>query len=51
MLANLRKQLDELDEPLQATYERLISIMRSMSLANTKSKVLLKKPGDPRQKC
>ena len=39
MLANLRKQLDQLDEPLQAVYERLISIMRSMSLANTKAKV------------
>ncbi|KAK3904094.1 hypothetical protein C8A05DRAFT_32147 [Staphylotrichum tortipilum] len=38
MLCNLRKQLDQLDEPLQAIYERLISIMRSMSLANTKSK-------------
>ncbi|KAK4138929.1 hypothetical protein BT67DRAFT_368544 [Trichocladium antarcticum] len=38
MLANLRKRLDELDLPLQAVYERLISIMRSMSLANTKSK-------------
>ncbi|KAK4040304.1 hypothetical protein C8A01DRAFT_35727 [Parachaetomium inaequale] len=38
MLANLRKQLDQLDEPLQAIYERLISVMRSMSLANTKSK-------------
>jgi len=37
-LANLRNQLDQLDEPLQAIYERLISIMRSMSLANTKSK-------------
>ena len=40
-LANLRNQLDQLDEPLQAIYERLISIMRSMSLANTKSKVML----------
>lgn len=39
MLANLRKKLDQLDLPLQAIYERLISIMRSMSLANTKSKV------------
>ncbi len=39
-LANLRNQLDQLDEPLQAIYERLISIMRSMSLANTKSKVI-----------
>jgi len=38
MLANLRKQLDQLDEPLQVVYERLISVMRSMSLANTKSK-------------
>ena len=40
MLCNLRKQLEQLDEPLQAIYERLISIMRSMSLANTKSKVI-----------
>jgi hypothetical protein len=39
MLAKLRNQLEQLDEPLQATYERLVSIMRSMSLANTKSKV------------
>ncbi|KAH6627163.1 hypothetical protein B0J18DRAFT_409370 [Chaetomium sp. MPI-SDFR-AT-0129] len=38
VLANLRKQLDQLDEPLQVIYERLISVMRSMSLANTKSK-------------
>ncbi|KAL2021799.1 hypothetical protein VTK56DRAFT_6573 [Thermocarpiscus australiensis] len=38
MLASLRKQLEQLEEPLQATYEKLISIMRSMSLANTKSK-------------
>ncbi|KAH6840656.1 hypothetical protein B0I37DRAFT_315844 [Chaetomium sp. MPI-CAGE-AT-0009] len=38
MLANLRKQLDQLAEPLQDIYERLISVMRSMSLANTKSK-------------
>ncbi|KAL2262459.1 hypothetical protein VTK26DRAFT_1243 [Humicola hyalothermophila] len=38
MLANLRKKLDQLDQPLQAIYERLILIMRSMSLANTKSK-------------
>jgi hypothetical protein len=39
MLTNLRKQLEQLDEPLQEVYERLISIMRSMSLANTKAKV------------
>lgn len=38
-LAKLQKQLDQLDEPLQVIYERLISIIRSMSLANTKSKV------------
>ncbi|KAK4158561.1 hypothetical protein C8A00DRAFT_10734 [Chaetomidium leptoderma] len=41
MLANLRTQLDQLDGPIQAIYERLISIMRSMSLANTKSKFSL----------
>jgi hypothetical protein len=39
MLNELRERLNQLDEPLQAKYERLISIMRSMSLANTKSKV------------
>ncbi|KAK4670586.1 uncharacterized protein QC763_213090 [Podospora pseudopauciseta] len=38
MLTKLREKLDELDKPLQAIYERLISIMRSMSLANTKTK-------------
>ncbi|KAK4104534.1 hypothetical protein N658DRAFT_521186 [Parathielavia hyrcaniae] len=38
MLTNLRKQLEELDEPLQEIYERLISILRSTSLANTKAK-------------
>ncbi|KAH6641770.1 hypothetical protein F5144DRAFT_482675 [Chaetomium tenue] len=38
MLANLQMQLDQLEEPLQAIYEKLISVMRSMSLANTKSK-------------
>ncbi|KAK4201462.1 hypothetical protein QBC40DRAFT_278259 [Triangularia verruculosa] len=38
MLAKLREKLDELDKPLQNIYERLISIMRSMSLANTKTK-------------
>jgi hypothetical protein len=38
MLASLRQQLDQLAEPLQVIYERLISVMRSMSLANTKSK-------------
>lgn len=38
MLSKLRQKLDQLDEPLQATYQKLISIMRSMSLANTKTK-------------
>ncbi|KAK0708791.1 hypothetical protein B0T21DRAFT_298364 [Apiosordaria backusii] len=38
MLAKLREKLEELDKPLQTVYERLISIMRSMSLANTKKK-------------
>ncbi|KXX81933.1 hypothetical protein MMYC01_201112 [Madurella mycetomatis] len=38
MLVDLRKRLNQLDEPLQAVYERLISIMRCMSLANTKPK-------------
>lgn len=42
MLANLQMQLDQLGEPLQAIYEQLISVMRSMSLANTKSKVRAK---------
>ncbi|AEO57080.1 hypothetical protein MYCTH_2058974 [Thermothelomyces thermophilus ATCC 42464] len=37
-LAKLREQLDQLDEPVQVVWERLISILRSMSLANTKSK-------------
>jgi len=39
MLAKLQTKLDEMDKPLQAIYEKLISIMRSMSLANTKTKV------------
>lgn len=47
MLANLRKQLDRLEEPLQAIHEQLISIMRSMSLANTKAKVR----GENAQRC
>ena len=38
MLSRLRQKLDQLEEPLQATYQKLISIMRSMSLANTKTK-------------
>jgi hypothetical protein len=39
MLNRLRAKLEELDDTLQATYEKLISIMRSMSLAATKTKV------------
>lgn len=38
-LANLKKRVDELQDPLQSMHERLISILRSMSLANTKAKV------------
>ncbi|KAK3352004.1 hypothetical protein B0H65DRAFT_142405 [Neurospora tetraspora] len=37
-LANLKKRVDELQDPLQSMHERLISILRSMSLANTKAK-------------
>lgn len=49
MLANLRKQLEQLEEPLQAVYEELISILRSMSLANTKPKVIPASRGPERQ--
>ncbi|KAL2269179.1 hypothetical protein VTJ83DRAFT_4025 [Remersonia thermophila] len=38
MLGRLRERLEQLDETLQAIYQKLISIMRSMSLANTKTK-------------
>ena len=38
-IAELQSRLDRLGEPLPDIYERLISILRSMSLANTKSKV------------
>ncbi|EGO60193.1 hypothetical protein NEUTE1DRAFT_127122 [Neurospora tetrasperma FGSC 2508] len=37
-LDNLKKRVDELQDPLQSMHERLISILRSMSLANTKAK-------------
>ncbi|KAK4219729.1 hypothetical protein QBC37DRAFT_272316 [Rhypophila decipiens] len=37
-LEGLKKELGELEEPLRSTHEKLISILRSMSLANTKSK-------------
>lgn len=39
MLANLRKRLEGIGGPLLATHEKLISILRQISLANTKSKV------------
>ena len=38
MLANLQKKLNVLQEPLPAIHERLISILRTTSLANTKTK-------------
>ncbi|KAL2158210.1 hypothetical protein VTH06DRAFT_4530 [Thermothelomyces fergusii] len=38
MIAKLREQLERLDEPVQVVWEQLVSILRSMSLANTKSK-------------
>ncbi|KAF6817980.1 hypothetical protein CSOJ01_02117 [Colletotrichum sojae] len=37
-LAHLQKRLDRFEDPLPKTYEKLISILRSMSLANTRSK-------------
>lgn len=38
-LRNLQKQLEALDESLLSVHEKLISIFRSLSLANTKAKV------------
>lgn len=38
-IEELQKALDGLAEPLQEVHEKLISIMRSTSLANTKAKV------------
>lgn len=38
-LRNLQKQLEALDDTLLNVHEKLISILRSMSLANTKAKV------------
>lgn len=38
-IANLQAKLDRLGDPLPAIYEKLISLLRSTSLANTKSKV------------
>ncbi|PHH88441.1 hypothetical protein CDD83_7522 [Cordyceps sp. RAO-2017] len=37
-LANLQKRLERVGEPLLAVHEKLISILRQISLANTKSK-------------
>ncbi|EFY89015.1 hypothetical protein MAC_04946 [Metarhizium acridum CQMa 102] len=38
MLDNLRKRLESIGSPLLATHEKLISILRQISFANTKSK-------------
>lgn len=38
-LATLQKKLDNLDDTLLAVHEKIISILRSLSLANTKAKV------------
>lgn len=40
-LARLQKKLDVLDDALVTVHEKLISIIRSMALANTKAKVRL----------
>ncbi|KAK3179746.1 hypothetical protein K4F52_008824 [Lecanicillium sp. MT-2017a] len=37
-LSKLQKRLETIDEPLLPTYEKIISILRSISLANTKAK-------------
>jgi hypothetical protein len=38
-LTKLQKRLATIDEPLLPTYEKIISILRSISLVNTKSTV------------
>ena len=38
-LQKLQTQLDHLASPLKATHEKLISILRSMALANTRARV------------
>lgn len=40
-LANLMKRLERIPEPLLVTYQQLVSILRAIALANTKSKVSL----------
>lgn len=47
-IANLQGKLDSLGDPLPAVHEKMISILRSTSLANTKAKVgsLQNKPDD-----
>lgn len=40
-LASLQKRLSRLEDPLPNVHEKLISILRSISLANTRTKVLL----------
>jgi hypothetical protein len=44
-LSNLQSRLDHLDKGLLAIHEKLISILRSLSLANTRSKVGLPSVG------
>lgn len=38
-LSNLRRRLDRLGDTLPSVHEKLVSILRSMSLANTRSRV------------
>lgn len=44
MLNNLRRRLEGIGAPLLAIHEKLISILRQISLANTKSKVSVVDP-------
>lgn len=50
-LSNLQSRLDRLDEGLPAIHEKLISILRSLSLANTRSKVGLPSARTLRRSC
>lgn len=50
-LSNLQSRLDRLGEGLPAIHEKLISILRSISLANTRTKVSLRKAEKSRELC
>lgn len=50
-LTNLQSRLDRLGEGLPAIHEKLISILRSLSLANTRSKVGLLSGQNWRRSC